>query len=42
MMRTTGHLSKIVHLSLVKDVPSSTIAQLEKTAKAIYFEKRKS
>ena len=42
MMKTTGHLSKILHLALVKDVPSSTIAQLEKTTKAIYFEKWKS
>ena len=34
-------ISKVVHLSLVKDVSSITIAQLEKNAKAIYFEKRK-
>ena len=35
-------ISKIVHLALVKDVPSSSIAQLEKNTKAIYLEKRNS
>ena len=35
-------ISKIVHLALVKDITSSTIAQLEKNTKAIYLEKRKS
>ena len=34
--------SKVVHIALVKGVPSSTIAQLEKNTKAIYLEKRKS
>ena len=33
---------KIVHLALLKDVPSSAIAQLEKKTKTIYLEKRKS
>ena len=35
-------ISKVLHLALVKDVPSSAISQLEKNAKAIYLEKRKS
>ena len=34
-------ISKVVHLALVKDVPSSTIAQLEKNTKSICLEKRK-
>ena len=41
LMFKTLDISKIVHLDLVKDVPSSTIAQLEKY-KRIYLEKRKS
>ena len=35
-------ISKVLHLALVKDVPSSAISQLEKKGKAIYLEKRKS
>ena len=35
-------ISKVAHLPLVKDVPSSTIAQLEKVQKKFYLEKRKS
>lgn len=31
--------SKIVYLALVKDIPSSVIAQLEKNIKTIYLEK---
>ena len=33
-------MSKVVHLALVKDIPSSTIAELKKNTKAIYLEKR--
>ena len=34
-------ISKVVHLALVKDLPSSIFAHLEKNTRAIYFEKRK-
>ena len=30
-------ISKVVHLALVKDVPSSTIVQLDKTQKQIIW-----
>ena len=35
-------ISKVVHIALVKDVPSCTVAQLEKIQQTIYLEKRKS
>ena len=35
-------ISKVVHLALVKDVPSRSIAQLEKIQKQFTWKKRKS
>ena len=34
-------ISKAVHLTLVKDVPSSTIAQFQKNTNKIFWGKRK-